>query len=53
MIVMMIAMMMMMIVIAMKNSVEHDANNKPGTSADIKAYTIDKQKLIKKDIKVY
>ena len=54
MIVMMIAMMMMMmIVIAMKNSVEHDANNKPGTSADIKAYIIDKQKLIKKDIKVY
>ena len=33
---------------AKKNSVEHDANNKPATSADIKAYIIDKQKLIKK-----
>ena len=42
-----------------KNSIEHDAknNNKPdveiGTSDDIKAHIIDKQKLIKKDIKVY
>ena len=36
-----------------KNSVEHDANNKPATSADIKASIIDKQKLIKKDITVY
>ena len=49
MIVMIIA--IMMIKIAMKNSVEHDANNKPGTSADIKAYIIDKQKLIKKRCK--
>ena len=38
---------------AKKTSVEHDANNKPATSADIKAHIIDKQKLIKKDIKVY
>ena len=30
-----------------KNSVEHDANNKPATSADIKEHIIDKQKLIK------
>ena len=30
-----------------KNSVEHNANNKPATSADIKAHIIDKQKLIK------
>ena len=43
-----------------KNSIEHDTknnNNKPdielGTSGDIKAHIIDKQKLIKKDIKVY
>ena len=43
-----------------KNSIEHDAknnNNEPdievATSADIKAHIIDKQKLIKKDIKVY
>ena len=34
-----------------KNSIEHDANNKPATSADIKAYIIDKQKLIKKRYK--
>ena len=33
---------------AKKNSVEHGANNKPATSADIKAHIIDKQKLIKK-----
>ena len=38
---------------AKKNSVEHDANNKPAASADIKARMIDKQKLIKKDIRVY
>ena len=36
---------------AKKNSVEHDANNKPATSADIKAHIIDKQKLIKKRYK--
>ena len=36
---------------AKKNSVVHDANNKPATSADIKAYIIDKQKLIKKSNK--
>ena len=30
-----------------KNCIEHDANNKPATSADIKAHIIDKQKLIK------
>ena len=43
-----------------KNSIEHDAknnNNQPdievATSADIKVHIIDKQKLIKKDIKVY
>ena len=30
-----------------KNSIEHDANNKPATSADIKTHIIDKQKLIK------
>ena len=30
-----------------KNSIEHDANNKPTTSPDIKAHIIDKQKLIK------
>ena len=34
-----------------KNSVEHDANNKPATSTDIKAYIIYKQKLIKKGCK--
>ena len=34
-----------------KNSVEHDANNKPATSADIKAHITDKQKLIKKRYK--
>ena len=33
-----------------KNSVKHDANIKPVTSADIKAHIIDKQKLIKKKI---
>ena len=38
---------------AKKNSVEHHANNKPTTSADIRSYIIDKQKLIKKHIKVY
>ena len=37
---------------AKKNS-EHDANNKPANSAGSKAHIIDKQKLIKKDIKVY
>ena len=36
---------------AKKNSVEHDVNNKPATSADIKAHTIDKQKLIKQKYK--
>ena len=37
-----------------KSSIKHDANNKPATSADIKAHIIDKQKLIKKkDMKVY
>ena len=30
-----------------KNSIEHDANNKLTTSADIKAHITDKQKLIK------
>ena len=34
-----------------KNSIEHDANNKPATSADIKAHIIDKQKLIKQRCK--
>ena len=34
-----------------KNSIEHDANNKPTTSADIKVHIIDKQKLIKKRYK--
>ena len=34
-----------------KNSIEHDANNKPATSADIKAHIIDKQKLIKQRYK--
>ena len=38
---------------AKKDSVEHHANNKPTTSADIRSYIIDKQKLIKKHIKVY
>ena len=33
-----------------KNSVEHDANNKPATNADINAYIMDKHKLIKKKI---
>ena len=37
---------------AKKNS-KHNANNKPATNADIIAHIIDKQKLIKKDIKVY
>ena len=36
---------------AKKNSIKHDANNKPATSADIKAYIIDKQKLVKKRYK--
>ena len=36
---------------AKNNSVGHDANNKPATSADIKAYIIYKQKLIKKRYK--
>ena len=36
---------------AKKNSIEHDVNNKPATSADIKAYMIDKQKLIKQRYK--
>ena len=36
---------------AKKNSIEHDANNKTATRADIKAHTIDKQKLIKKRYK--
>ena len=34
-----------------KNSIEHDANNKPATSADIKTHIIDKQKLIKQRYK--
>ena len=34
-----------------KNSVEHNANNKPSTNADIKAYIKDKQKLIKQRYK--
>ena len=34
-----------------KNSIEHDASNKPATSADIKAHIIDKQKLIKQRYK--
>ena len=33
---------------AKKNRIEHDANNKPTTSVDIKALIIDKQKIIKK-----
>ena len=37
---------------AKTNSIEHDANNKPATNADIKAYIIDKQKLIKKRYKI-
>ena len=36
---------------AKKNSVEHDANNKPATNADIKAHIKDKQKLIKQRFK--
>ena len=36
---------------AKKSSIEHDANNKPATSADIKEHIIDKQKLIKKRYK--
>ena len=35
----------------LKKNSEHDANNKPATSADIKAHIIDKQKLIKKRYK--
>ena len=34
-----------------KKSSKHDANDKPATSADIKAHKIDKQKLIKKRYK--
>ena len=34
-----------------KNSVKHDANNKPATNADIKAHIKDKQKLIKQRFK--
>ena len=34
-----------------KNSIEHDANNKLTTSADIKAHITDKQKLIKQSYK--
>ena len=34
-----------------ENSIEHDANNKTATSADIKAHIIDKQKLIKQRYK--
>ena len=34
-----------------KKSIEHDANNKPATSADIKAHIIDQQKLIKQRCK--
>ena len=37
--------------VKLKNSVEHEANNKPATSADIKAHITDKQKLIKKRYK--
>ena len=37
----------------LKKNSKHDANDKPDTSADIKAHIIDKQKLLKKDIKVY
>ena len=36
---------------AKKNSIEHDANNKPATSADIRAHIIDKQKLVKQRYK--
>ena len=36
---------------ANKNSVENDAKNKPGSSADIKAHIIDEKKLIKKRYK--
>ena len=36
---------------ARKNSVEHDANNKPATNADIKAHIKDKQKLIEQRFK--
>ena len=38
---------------AKKNSVEHDANNIPATSADIKTYIIDKQKLINKKVQKF
>ena len=37
--------------VKLKNSVEHEANNKPATSADIKAHITDKQKLIKQRYK--
>ena len=36
---------------AKKNSVQHDANNKSSTNADIKTYIKDKQKLIKQRYK--
>ena len=36
---------------AKKNSIEHDANNKPTTSVDIKAHVIYEQKLIKQRYK--
>ena len=36
---------------AKKNSVEHDANDKPATNADIKALIKDKQKIIKQRLK--
>ena len=36
---------------AKKNSVEHDANNKPATSVDIKTHITNKQKLIKQRYK--
>ena len=36
---------------AKKNSVEHDANDKPATNADIKALIKDKQKIIKQRFK--
>ena len=37
--------------VKLKNSVEHEANNKPATSADIKAHITDKQKFIKQRYK--
>ena len=35
----------------LKKNSKHDANDKPDTSADIKAHIIDKQKLLKKRYK--